>query len=142
MAPPPVFATLPRARIPWCSENLCVPFRHRTAGGPGKGMYTKLYRNAINVYGHWLWGIECVLSSFSDTGLIGLYSQAPHQYSKNLVSVTVCGMHARACVCPDLENISSFKFVAASSNLKLSGVEGTQIIKSLIFLGTLRPGRH
>eukprot|EP00667_Euglena_gracilis_P008658 EG_transcript_8779 len=58
-------------------------------GGPGKGMYTKLYRNAINVYGHWLWGIECVLSSFSDTGLIGLYSQAPHQYSKNLVSVTL-----------------------------------------------------
>jgi len=58
-------------------------------GGPGKGMYTKLYRNAINVYGHWLWGMECVLSSFSDTGLIGLYSQAPHKYAKNLVSVTL-----------------------------------------------------
>ena len=59
-------------------------------------MYTKLYRNVINVHGHWLWGIEAVMSSFSDTGLFGLYAQAEHQYSKNLLSVTVCSVVASA----------------------------------------------
>eukprot|EP01001_Neometanema_parovale_P005666 NODE_2082_length_1516_cov_114.015793_g1981_i0.p1 GENE.NODE_2082_length_1516_cov_114.015793_g1981_i0~~NODE_2082_length_1516_cov_114.015793_g1981_i0.p1 ORF type:complete len:374 (+),score=46.96 NODE_2082_length_1516_cov_114.015793_g1981_i0:335-1456(+) len=63
-----------------------------SAGGPGKGMYTKLFRTGINIHGHWLWGIEAVMSAFSDVGLFGLYSQAPHENVEHLIAVTVMQM--------------------------------------------------
>ena len=42
-----------------------------SAGGPGKGMYTRLYRTVLNQY-HWVESAESFLSIHEDKGLIGI----------------------------------------------------------------------
>eukprot|EP01012_Entosiphon_sulcatum_P032609 TRINITY_DN4144_c0_g1_i4.p1 TRINITY_DN4144_c0_g1~~TRINITY_DN4144_c0_g1_i4.p1 ORF type:complete len:461 (+),score=67.62 TRINITY_DN4144_c0_g1_i4:23-1384(+) len=62
-----------------------------SAGGPGKGMLTKLYQECIATM-HWLWGMEAIHSSYCDTGLFGIYGQAPHEYIQHLVNVVAYQM--------------------------------------------------
>mmetsp|Transcript_37825 Transcript_37825/g.116887 ORF Transcript_37825/g.116887 Transcript_37825/m.116887 type:complete len:326 (-) Transcript_37825:119-1096(-) len=57
-----------------------------SSGGPGKGMHTKLFREAIMQQG-WLHGVECISAWYENAGLIGLYGQAEHQYSKPLLNL-------------------------------------------------------
>eukprot|EP01128_Nolandella_sp_AFSM9_P004820 TRINITY_DN2241_c0_g1_i1.p1 TRINITY_DN2241_c0_g1~~TRINITY_DN2241_c0_g1_i1.p1 ORF type:complete len:561 (+),score=106.18 TRINITY_DN2241_c0_g1_i1:23-1684(+) len=42
-----------------------------SAGGPGKGMHSRLYRAVLNQY-WWMESAECIAQSFSDTGLFGM----------------------------------------------------------------------
>lgn len=42
-----------------------------SAGGPGKGMYTRLYREILNKYG-WVESAEAVFLAFNDVGLLGI----------------------------------------------------------------------
>lgn len=42
-----------------------------SAGGPGKGMHSRLYRAVLNQY-YWMESAECVAQSFSNTGLFGI----------------------------------------------------------------------
>eukprot|EP00468_Gymnochlora_sp_CCMP2014_P005971 CAMPEP_0167758378 /NCGR_PEP_ID=MMETSP0110_2-20121227/10435_1 /TAXON_ID=629695 /ORGANISM="Gymnochlora sp., Strain CCMP2014" /LENGTH=477 /DNA_ID=CAMNT_0007644647 /DNA_START=44 /DNA_END=1477 /DNA_ORIENTATION=+ len=59
-----------------------------SAGGPGKGMYTRLYENVLNQYG-FVQSATCTQSVYNDTGLFTLYGIAPPQFSNQLVSVLV-----------------------------------------------------
>ena len=42
-----------------------------SAGGPGKGMYSRLYRTVLNKY-HWVDAAECFISVHDDSGLFGI----------------------------------------------------------------------
>jgi processing peptidase subunit alpha len=42
-----------------------------SAGGPGKGMYTRLYREVLNRY-YWVESAEAFISVFDEVGLIGI----------------------------------------------------------------------
>ena len=42
-----------------------------SAGGPGKGMYTRLYRELLNRY-YWVEGAESFLTLFDETGVFGI----------------------------------------------------------------------
>ncbi|KAJ9472760.1 Mitochondrial-processing peptidase subunit alpha [Diplonema papillatum] len=54
-----------------------------SAGGPGKGMLTKLYRECLCRF-VWLDGIEAISAGYSDTGTLGIYGQAEHEHSPKL----------------------------------------------------------
>lgn len=45
-----------------------------SSGGPGKGMYTRLYRRVLNRYG-WADAAETYVSSYKDSGLFGMYAK-------------------------------------------------------------------
>ncbi|XP_050520619.1 mitochondrial-processing peptidase subunit alpha isoform X2 [Daktulosphaira vitifoliae] len=59
-----------------------------SAGGPGKGMYTRLYRNVLNRYG-WLFNATAYNYAYVDGGLFCIHSSAEPQYVNNLVKVIV-----------------------------------------------------
>ncbi|KAJ3388500.1 Mitochondrial-processing peptidase subunit alpha [Lobulomyces angularis] len=47
-----------------------------SAGGPGKGMYTRLYTDVLNRY-HWVENCNMVNHSYYDTGLFGISASIP-----------------------------------------------------------------
>eukprot|EP01083_Nonionella_stella_P296464 1007170_1 len=59
-----------------------------SAGGPGKGMYTRLYREVLGTY-HWINHISCSHSIFDDSGIFALYGCCNSEQSSELCSVMV-----------------------------------------------------
>lgn len=57
-----------------------------SAGGPGKGMYSRLYTNVLNRY-HWMYASTAFNHSYVDTGLFCVHSSAPPQHVNDIVSV-------------------------------------------------------
>jgi processing peptidase subunit alpha len=57
-----------------------------SAGGPGKGMYTRLYREVLGTH-HWVEHISCSHSVFDDTGIFVMYACAPPENAGELTSV-------------------------------------------------------
>jgi len=57
-----------------------------SAGGPGKGMYSRLYENVLNQHG-WVESATCFNSIFNDTSLFGIYGTTLPQNSPELVDV-------------------------------------------------------
>lgn len=57
-----------------------------SAGGPGKGMYSRLYTNVLNQHG---WVESCVAfnHSYTDSGLFGIYSACAPQNVINMLDV-------------------------------------------------------
>lgn len=49
-----------------------------SAGGPGKGMYSRLYTRVLNRY-YWVECVQALHFSYSDNGLFGFYCSCPHQ---------------------------------------------------------------
>jgi len=59
-----------------------------SAGGPGKGMYTRLYQNILNRY-PFVQAATVFNSFYNDTGIFGLYAAAPPTEMGSLVSAVV-----------------------------------------------------
>eukprot|EP01084_Bolivina_argentea_P001201 2197_1 len=59
-----------------------------SAGGPGKGMYTRLYREILGTY-HWINHISCSHSIFDDSGIFALYGCSSSESSGELTSIMV-----------------------------------------------------
>lgn len=59
-----------------------------SAGGPGKGMYSRLYLNVLNQY-HWIYNATAYNNSYGDSGLFCIYASSPPGNLKNLVNVLV-----------------------------------------------------
>merc|ERR1719266_531040 len=59
-----------------------------SAGGPGKGMYTRLYREVLGAH-HWINHISCSHSIFDDSGIFALYGCCQSEQSSELTSVMV-----------------------------------------------------
>lgn len=57
-----------------------------SAGGPGKGMYSRLYSNVLNKY-DWAESCTCFNSIFTDSSLFGIYGTSLPEKSRNLVDV-------------------------------------------------------
>lgn len=56
-----------------------------SAGGPGKGMYTRLYQNILNRH-HEVEACSVFNSFYNDTGVFGIYGAAPAHAMGCLVS--------------------------------------------------------
>ncbi|XP_072744331.1 mitochondrial-processing peptidase subunit alpha [Anoplolepis gracilipes] len=59
-----------------------------SAGGPGKGMYTRLYTNVLNRY-HWLYSATAYNHAYADTGLFCIHASCTSSYVKDMVEVIV-----------------------------------------------------
>lgn len=57
-----------------------------SAGGPGKGMYTRLYTNVLNRY-HWMYSATAYNHAYSDSGLFCIHATAPPTHIRSLVEV-------------------------------------------------------
>ncbi|KAI9646653.1 Mitochondrial-processing peptidase subunit alpha [Ciborinia camelliae] len=66
-----------------------------SAGGPGKGMYSRLYTNVLNQHG---WVESCIAfnHSYTDSGLFGISSSCSPGYVKNMLDV----------MCRELQNLT------------------------------------
>lgn len=59
-----------------------------SAGGPGKGMFTRLFTNVLNRY-HWVHSSTAHNSSYEDTGLFYIQSSSDPSQLKNLVDIVI-----------------------------------------------------
>lgn len=59
---------------------------HFSAGGPGKGMYTRIYQEALGQY-TWLNGLHCSHSIYEDSAIFAYYGTAAPVHAGNLVEV-------------------------------------------------------
>ncbi|XP_034934529.1 mitochondrial-processing peptidase subunit alpha [Chelonus insularis] len=66
-----------------------------SAGGPGKGMYTRLYTNVLNRY-HWLYSATAYNHAYIDTGLFCIHASSTPSYVKEMVEVIVKELVAMA----------------------------------------------
>ncbi|KAF7904636.1 hypothetical protein EAF00_001970 [Botryotinia globosa] len=57
-----------------------------SAGGPGKGMYSRLYTNVLNQHG-WVESCMAFNHSYTDSGLFGISSSCSPGYVKNMLDV-------------------------------------------------------
>jgi len=57
-----------------------------SAGGPGKGMYSRLYENILNTHG-WVESANSFTSIFADTSIFGIYGVVEGSHASNLVEV-------------------------------------------------------
>lgn len=64
-----------------------------SAGGPGKGMYTRLYTNVLNRY-HWLYSATAYNHAYIDTGLFCIHASCTPSHVKEMVEVIVHEMVA------------------------------------------------
>jgi processing peptidase subunit alpha len=59
-----------------------------SAGGPGKGMYSRLYTNVLNQY-HWIYNATAYHNSYNDSGLFSIYASSPPHMLRRLVTVLI-----------------------------------------------------
>lgn len=59
-----------------------------SAGGPGKGMYTRLYTHVLNRY-HWMYSATAYNHAYADTGLFCIHASAPPTHLRDMVEVIV-----------------------------------------------------
>ena len=64
-----------------------------SAGGPGKGMYSRLYREVLNAFS-WCESANAFSVQLYDSGLIGISGAAPPEHAGELASL-LCGHLAR-----------------------------------------------
>lgn len=57
-----------------------------SAGGPGKGMYARLYTSVLNRY-YWMESAKCFTAAFSSDGLLGIHGSAPVSYARDLARI-------------------------------------------------------
>ncbi|XP_076653914.1 mitochondrial-processing peptidase subunit alpha [Halictus rubicundus] len=73
-----------------------------SAGGPGKGMYTRLYTNVLNRY-HWLYSATAYNHAYADTGLFCIHASCTPSHVKEMVEVIVHEMVAMTSNITDSE---------------------------------------
>lgn len=57
-----------------------------SAGGPGKGMYSRLYRTILNQY-HWAESAEAMTVFYNEAGLMGIQGSCAPRYARDMVKL-------------------------------------------------------
>eukprot|EP00088_Acartia_fossae_P048792 TRINITY_DN5332_c0_g1_i2.p1 TRINITY_DN5332_c0_g1~~TRINITY_DN5332_c0_g1_i2.p1 ORF type:complete len:536 (+),score=138.62 TRINITY_DN5332_c0_g1_i2:41-1648(+) len=75
--------------IPFCVLNMMMGGGGSfSAGGPGKGMYTRLYTHVLNRY-HWMYSATAYNHAYSDSGIFCINASAHPSQLADLVQVLV-----------------------------------------------------
>merc|ERR1712241_897315 len=59
-----------------------------SAGGPGKGMYTRLYRDVLNHY-HWMYACTAQNHAYADTGFFTITASGPPRQVGQIASLVI-----------------------------------------------------
>lgn len=80
--------------IPMCVLNIMMGGGGSfSAGGPGKGMFTRLYLNVLNKY-HWIFSATAYNHSYVDSGLFYIHVSATPEHVGSMTEVIVKEMTA------------------------------------------------
>jgi len=82
-----------------------------SAGGPGKGMYTRLYTHVLNRY-HWMYGATAFNHAYGDAGLFCINASGPPEQLHDLAAI-ITGELARLTA----ETIGDEEFERAKKQL-------------------------
>jgi len=63
-----------------------------SAGGPGKGMYSRLYENVLNHHG-WVESVQSITNIYTDSGMFGFYATCAPDFSSDMVDVLAHEAH-------------------------------------------------
>jgi len=75
--------------IPFCVLNMLMGGGGSfSAGGPGKGMYTRLYTNVLNQY-HWMYSAAAFNHAYADSGVFCINSSAHPTQLRSLAQVII-----------------------------------------------------
>ncbi|KAH8319825.1 hypothetical protein KR074_007120, partial [Drosophila pseudoananassae] len=73
--------------VPLCVLNIMMGGGGSfSAGGPGKGMYSRLYTKVLNRY-HWMYSATAYNHAYADTGVFCIHGSAPPQHMNDMVEV-------------------------------------------------------
>lgn len=79
----------PNDFIPICVLNMIMGGGGSfSAGGPGKGMYTRLYTNVLNRF-HWLYSATAYNHAYADSGLFCIQASAHPSQLRDLINVII-----------------------------------------------------
>jgi processing peptidase subunit alpha len=87
-----------------------------SAGGPGKGMYARLYTSVLNRH-YWMESAKCFSRAFSNHGIFGIHGSAPPAYSRDLAKVLINALHDTATRSVSFEELARAKAQLKSSAL-------------------------
>ncbi|XP_076754885.1 mitochondrial-processing peptidase subunit alpha [Xylocopa sonorina] len=98
--------------VPMCVLNMMMGGGNSfSAGGPGKGMYTRLYTNVLNRY-HWLYSATAYNHAYADTGLFYIHASCTPSHVRDMVEVIVHEMVTMA------NNITDSELARAKKQLQ------------------------
>mmetsp|Transcript_226 Transcript_226/g.521 ORF Transcript_226/g.521 Transcript_226/m.521 type:complete len:505 (-) Transcript_226:438-1952(-) len=112
-----------------------------SAGGPGKGMYSRLYTRVLNRY-QWAQNCTAFHSVFDDTGLIGITAVADAQHAGDMLKVMAGEMQAVASGKIDTKELERAKAATISSiymNLESKAVVAEDIGRQILTYGERLP---
>lgn len=111
-----------------------------SAGGPGKGMHSRLYTRVLNQHS-WVHNATALSSIYNDTGLVGIFASAEAPRGAELVDVLCREMLAIAQGVPAAE-LERAKAAAASSvlmNLESRAVIAEDVGRQVLTYGHRKP---
>jgi processing peptidase subunit alpha len=109
-----------------------------SAGGPGKGMYSRLYTRVLNRYS---WAQNCTAfhSIFNDTGIVGISAMANAAHTGDMVKVMASELQAVAAagaVTPqELERAKNATVSSILMNLESKAVVAEDIGRQILTYG-------
>ncbi|PRW59704.1 mitochondrial-processing peptidase subunit alpha-like [Chlorella sorokiniana] len=111
-----------------------------SAGGPGKGMHSRLYTRVLNQY-PWMHNCTALNSIYNNTGLVGVFASAESSQAADMVDVLCNEMQAVAKEVPAAE-LERAKAAAVSSvlmNLESRAVVAEDIGRQVLTYGHRKP---
>lgn len=91
-----------------------------SAGGPGKGMYARLYTTVLNRY-YWMESAQFFTVKLSDQGLLGIHGSAPPGYCKELGKILLDALHNMTCM-----RVSDAELSRAKAQVKSAAFMGCE----------------
>eukprot|EP00238_Polyblepharides_amylifera_P003707 CAMPEP_0196581206 /NCGR_PEP_ID=MMETSP1081-20130531/32934_1 /TAXON_ID=36882 /ORGANISM="Pyramimonas amylifera, Strain CCMP720" /LENGTH=499 /DNA_ID=CAMNT_0041901343 /DNA_START=52 /DNA_END=1551 /DNA_ORIENTATION=+ len=113
-----------------------------SAGGPGKGMYSRLYRNILNKNA---WVKECNFfqCGYNKTGVIGIQGEVPAQHAAELIDIMVKELRSVAAKGSinetELARAKNATISSVQMSLESKGVISEDIGRQLLTYGVRKP---
>jgi processing peptidase subunit alpha len=108
-----------------------------SAGGPGKGMYSRLYTQVLNRYA-WAESINAFSAQYAHVGLFGIYGSGYPQFVGDMATTILNQLLAPALQPIQADELSRARNQLASSvlmNLEFRGILAEDIGRQILMLG-------
>ena len=111
-----------------------------SAGGPGKGMHSRLYTRVLNQH-PWVHNCTAVTSLYNSTGLVGIFASAESARAEEMTAVLCREMEAVAKEVPpaELERAKSAAISSVLMNLESRAVVAEDIGRQVLTYGHRKP---
>jgi len=111
--------------IPFCVLNMLMGGGGSfSAGGPGKGMYTRLYTNVLNRY-HWMYSATAFNHAYSDSGVFCISSSAHPTQLQSLAQVII---HELSCLTGEIDKEEFERAKTQLKSMLLMNLESRPVI--------------